>query len=97
MKSESHLDLADLFQFQYGSIKSREQLDRDGSPYRFQFQYGSIKSRIFAQMQECFRLFQFQYGSIKSVHTTNYMLMLIGFNSNMVRLKEHKKNNHFKF
>ena len=32
--------------------------------------------------------FQFQYGSIKSVDATYKVLLLLYFNSNMVRLKE---------
>ena len=58
-----------MFQFQYGSIKSKK-----GHPIvlpdkLFQFQYGSIKSSSAVSMYAFLILFQFQYGSIKRKKT----------------------------
>ena len=65
------------FQFQYGSIKSKNPLP--GEIYRiiFQFQYGSIKrSKPLGTLAGKGVLFQFQYGSIKRLLVPSLNLIL---------------------
>ncbi len=57
----------DVFQFQTGSIRSRDAVDNDRlKHYMFQFQTGSIRSQILYQVEDGEHAFQFQTGSIRS-------------------------------
>ena len=76
------------FQFQYGSIKRFFKTLIISLLKLFQFQYGSIKSVINNINNVTNVMFQFQYGSIKSEAQRKLKMIVNGFNSNMVRLKE---------
>ena len=76
-----------VFQFQNGSIK--RDID-DGTQYPgiwFQFQNGSIKRTGGTMSGPLTTQFQFQNGSIKRKKTRVQILVVISFNSKMVRLK----------
>ena len=53
----------------------------------FQFHYGTIKRRKHRVNDSGVTLFQFHYGTIKSRRSFSVMLLVIYFNSTMVRLK----------
>ena len=58
----------------------------------FQFQYGAIKRFWRSSSNFVAFTFQFQYGAIKSLMERVELLEAKNFNSNMVRLKAHKRN-----
>ena len=77
------------FQFQYGSIKSDEEMQHSKIEFLFQFQYGSIK-RIFLHQQGALQLAYFNSNMVRL--KADYDIAVISeqanFNSNMVRLKD---------
>jgi len=79
--------LRQIFQFQYGSIKSTGKDGEQVDVIIFQFQYGSIKSLFLKCLSKELPKFQFQYGSIKSDFSLGIPSPFSYFNSNMVRLK----------
>ncbi len=57
---------SELFQFQYGAIKSRRLKRERSMRHEFQFQYGAIKRKKTKILRGSDWIFQFQYGAIKS-------------------------------
>ncbi len=78
----------DIFQFQYGSIESKDSGVTSHIGVVFQFQYGSIERDSSSQAIFFDPEFQFQYGSIESLLSMSLFITLINFNSSMVRLRE---------
>ncbi len=76
-----------MFQFPNGSIKRWSGYIGIIRPIMFQFPNGSIKSRAVKQYQIGLLVFQFPNGSIKSASFRHLLVLCIGFNSLMVRLK----------